>query len=443
MSDEATERQTIVDEFGKLIQRKSSRGRWMDHKRILETEDGSEYEVYLETRGPFRAKTKDFINAIKGGEIRIRMNDMNNRIEVNESPITDPQEAIILNFLRDIGLKGERKMHDALLQAAHTNRYHPIKNYLNDLEWNGEDHLTALLSHFRFSQKTQDIAPVFFRKWLVGAVAKIMGGGQNFMLVLDGPQRVGKSYLCRWICPEHLQREYFIEGAVQPDDKDSYIRLMSKWIWEVGELQATTRRADMEALKDFITRQVVTVRMPYGKYDVTKPAAASLIGTINESGGGFLGDMTGTRRFGIVETDKIDWSYTEIDVGQLWAQAMSLYEDGYEWLLTEKEREMQEEVNREYEMPSTVGEIFYRYFEIEEGAEADPNDFIPSSEIISELKLRGLESGRDRVHYMELASIMRRENATKIKVDNVNGYCGIRKKTQAEVVGKNNGDIRL
>ena len=263
------------------------------------------------------------------------------------------------------------------------------------------------------------------------------------MLVLDGPQGLGKSYLARWLCPKELQKGYFIEGAIAPDDKDSYIRLISKWIWEVGELQATTRRSDMEALKDFITRRDVTVRVPFGRYDITKPAAASFVGTINESGGGFLGDMTGTRRFGICQIDDLDWSYTSIDINQIWAQATHDYLDGFDWQLSPDERKRQEEINQEYEMPSTVGELFYRYFDFEPEADPDESNFVPSSEIIEELKLRGLDRGSARGHYMELAGIMRRENVTKAKVDNVNGYCGVYKKAEHKVLSSKNGDIHL
>ena len=106
-----------------------------------------------------------------------------------------------------------------------------------------------------------------------------VGRDDEITLVLDGPQGIGKSFLVRWLCPKE---RYYIEGGINTEDKDSLIRLASKWIWEVGELQATTRKADREALKDFISRRDVTVRPAYGRYDIVKPALASFIVTINE-----------------------------------------------------------------------------------------------------------------------------------------------------------------
>ena len=85
---------------------------------------------------------------------------------------------------------------------------------------------------------------------MLGTVGKVINHDQNFMLVLDGRQDIGKSSLVRWLCP---LPDYFIEGAIVPDDKDSTLRLIRHWIWEVGELQSTTRKADREALKNFIT----------------------------------------------------------------------------------------------------------------------------------------------------------------------------------------------
>ena len=108
-----------------------------------------------------------------------------------------------------------------------------------------------------------------------------------FWLVLLGAQGKGKSGLAEWLCPVP---RLFYEGPINPDDKDSLIRLINNWIWEVAELDSTTKRSERSALKHFISTKTVKVRVPYGQYDTEKPAAASMIGTINEDGTGFLHD---------------------------------------------------------------------------------------------------------------------------------------------------------
>lgn len=128
--------------------------------------------------------------------------------------------------------------------------------------------------------------------------------------------------------------DYFIEAPINTDDKDSEIRLISAWIWEVSELGATTRKADYEALKAFLTTRKVTVRKPYGRHDISKPALASFIGTINNSSGIFS-DPTGSRRFLVSKIEEINWDYSvSIDPTDVWAEAMAAYLAGESWKLT-------------------------------------------------------------------------------------------------------------
>ena len=83
------------------------------------------------------------------------------------------------------------------------------------------------------------------------------------MLVLSGAQGKGKSYLAKWLCP---LPDMFIESAIYPDNTDHLKYLASRWIWAVDELGATTRRADIEGLKAFITKDVATFRAVYARY---------------------------------------------------------------------------------------------------------------------------------------------------------------------------------
>jgi predicted P-loop ATPase len=82
----------------------------------------------------------------------------------------------------------------------------------------------------------------------------------------------------------------------------------------VAELDSTTKRSERSALKHFISTRTVKVRVPYGEVRHRKAGVASMIGTINEDGTGFLHDPTGNRRFAVIHLEAIDWSYaTGID----------------------------------------------------------------------------------------------------------------------------------
>lgn len=375
-----------VDEFSAYTEEETGRG-WRKLRRSL---NGYEFLVY-------GSKTNDYIAAINASGVELRLNNMSDRIELSDGrPITKIEEAAILNRLRDYDMKDVGRMRDSIKEGALRNRYHPVKEYLDGLLWDGEKRFDVLMSCLSMSSPE---AVSFWRKWLIGSIAKMLAAKQNYMLVLLGAQGKGKSRLAEWLCPlPHL----FYEGPINPDDKDSLIRLINNWIWEVAELDSTTKRSERSALKHFISTRMVKVRVPYGEYDTEKPAAASMIGTINEDGTGFLHDPTGNRRFAVVHLDDIDWSYTKIDRDQLWAEIYTAYLDGEAWELTPYEQEIQNEINAGHMMVSPLEELLLQYYDIDK---SETERFTPSMEILDRLTTLGLKGDQFK-QKMELSSIL-------------------------------------
>jgi predicted P-loop ATPase len=171
----------------------------------------------------------------------------------------------------------------------------------------------------------------------------------------------------RWLCPLPF---LFNEGPISPDNKDDLILLINNWFWEVAELDATTKRADRSALKHFVSRERVKVRVPYARYEIDKPAVASMIGTINADGAGFLNDPTGNRRFVVLDVEDIDWRYEKaIDRDQLWAELYQAYCNGEAWELTRAEQEIQRELNDGHMVQSPLEEMLLHYYEIDPSQE--------------------------------------------------------------------------
>lgn len=212
---------------------------------------------------------------------------------------------------------------DVLGVMASRSPWHPVREYLEGLSWDGEDRLSTLAACLATADGIDARRPL--EAWMTGAVARVYENGlQNFVLVLDGPTGIGKSWFANWLCP---LKQCFNESPIDPDRPDSQLRSIRSWVWEIPELDKVTAKADVAALKQFVTQQQVTVRKPYGKFDMVKPALASFIGTVNGTGG-FLRDLTGNRRWWPVEVLSMDRSYKGLDVDQLWAQALQGYKDG-------------------------------------------------------------------------------------------------------------------
>jgi len=297
----------------------------------------------------------------------IRQNQLDGTIEIGGERLTDSHEKKINITARDAGYGGKRMplaaIHEVVDVVANENSYHPIRDFLNSLVWDGQNHIGKLGQYVTDghdaivyqNEKQTSVFSAFFGRWLIGSIGKIFSTGavrvQNPMLVLTGGQGLGKSTFIEWLCP---LSQFFISSSINPDSPEHQRYLATKWIWEACELGSTTRRADREALKAFLTQQELNFRIPYAKHPIQRPALTSFIGTLNPEDG-YLNDPTGNRRFTTVELQHINFRYSEdIDPHQLWAQAIHIWrENPQSWQYTPDEQAVRDSINQDHktEMP--------------------------------------------------------------------------------------------
>jgi len=347
--------------------------------------------------------TAEYVAALRDLGYTFRMNMSNDAVEVNGQPISDGLRAKMRTQMRDIGYWRVNEVEDAWTAHAYDNRFHPVRDYLARLAWDGKDTINEVA---RYVKDRDDFFPVFLRRWAIGAAARACEprGCQNRTLILEGDQGLGKSFFVRWLASQLERPELYVEGPVNPDDKDNSIRLTTAWLWEVSELGATTRRSDREALKFFLSRQQVTVRHPYGHCDSVKPALSSFVGTVNDVGG-ILDDPTGYRRFMAVHVTGIDWGYsTALDPNQFWAQAKALYDKGEPWELHGNELAMARESCARLEIEDPLDDIMARLYQVT----GDPGDFAATVDILDTLHGAGWRMGTPRGEAMALAATMKR-----------------------------------
>ena len=350
---------------------------------------------------------------------QFRLNQMNDSVECNGMRMTDIISATIESKMFDADFTSAAGIKRSYTRLASENAYHPIKEWLDGLLWNGQDIFGNLMRCFTFEH--QQISERFFWRFLVGCVGKVMSDGwqQNVMLILDGIQGIGKSHLSGWLLPSDMLN-YFVEGGLEPEHKDTKVRVVSNFLWEVGELQGMTKKADLEALKNIITQRQMNVRLPYGHFDIDKPVTCSFIGTVNESGSGFLNDITGNRRFAVVRVNQLDWQYSKLDQTQLWAQIYAAYKAGERGTFTAQEKAEQITINAEYDTLSHVAEFFFSEYDIDLVTYQDT--WTPIAEIIKNLELSGLSKSNQRMHFMDLAGILTRGGCCKSNKNKVTGH---------------------
>ena len=238
----------------------------------------------------------------------------------------------------------ENKFAKALTQITDKRRFNPLRDYIRQLpEWDGVPRVDTLLVDYLGAEDTPYVRAVT-RKTLIGAIQRVWEPGCKFdtVLVLDGKPGIGKSTLLR-----KLGGKWFSDSLSLADtrDKTAAEKLQGVWIMEIGEMQGT-RKADIDVMKGFLSRQVDEYRAAYGHVVERHPRTAIICGTTNSTTG-FLRDATGNRRFWPVSVDgggRLSvWEMTEATRAQIWAEAAMYATEGEDSFL---DAEMEKEAAR-------------------------------------------------------------------------------------------------
>jgi putative DNA primase/helicase len=251
--------------------------------------------------------------------------------------VKDESDNTSLTVSTDLAIKAgmtANRVPELLDAIAAQNPYCPVQTYIDSKPWDGVS---------RFAQFTGQIVcanPTFtallWRKWLiqaVGAVYEPCGISNAGVIVLTGAQNIGKTTFFRALTAG--VSGVFLEGqTLNPADKDSVLTAVSHWIVELGELDATFKKADIAQLKAFVTKTSDKVRRPYARKDSSFPRRTVFAGTVNDFQ--FLHDITGNRRFWPIAVDAITLD-PSLDFQQFWAEVKTWYYSGEKWYLNNQE----------------------------------------------------------------------------------------------------------
>lgn len=214
---------------------------------------------------------------------------------------------------------GGDRLAGMILAVANRRPSHPIRDYLESLEWDGEERLETSLPGVLPTPYTRMVA----RKCLVAAVARIFEPGCKWdhTLILHGPEGLGKSM---WI---NRMSQGYTANLGRIGDKDTLLIAQRTWILTSDEGHSL-RKSDADATKEFLTRQEDVFRMPFDRETRAHPRRFVIWGTTNDEV--FLRQQEGNRRYLIVRCEEpVDFeSLTDQWIDQVWAEAVHLYREG-------------------------------------------------------------------------------------------------------------------
>ena len=254
----------------------------------------------------------------------------------------DTDDAGVHNILeKDYKIDSMPKTREGIDLALADISRHPVREYLRSLVWDGEKRAETLFIDYLGAEDSRYTRNVT-RKALIGAVARILSPGckHDHMLVLVGPQGCRKSTTLK-----KLGKEWFSDSLFTMTGKEAYEQLQGNWIIELSEM-AATRKAEIEQIKQFVSKQEDNYRAAYARRTQCHPRQCAFFGTTNDEE--FLRDPTGARRFWpVVVTNAgkvLGEKLTSTIVDQIWAEVVTYYEAGEAWYLDSEVEELARQV---------------------------------------------------------------------------------------------------
>lgn len=235
----------------------------------------------------------------------------------------------------------------ALTKVSDDRAYHPVREYLMALEWDGIPRDETVFIDFLGAEDTPYVRAVT-RKTLAAGAGRILAPGIKFdtIPVIIGGQGIGKSTMLA-----KLGKQWYSDSLSISDMKDKTApeKLQGNWLLELSEL-AGIKKMDVETVKSFASRVDDKYRPSYGRVVESHPRQCIIIGSTN-SDNGFLRDVTGNRRFWPInvtgEGTKRPWDITEYEVDQIWAEAVANFNAGEELFLKGAEAEAAADAQRD------------------------------------------------------------------------------------------------
>ncbi len=317
--------------------------------------------------------------------VRVRWNEMARDVEVwvdgepRTGELSRNTNLALVEDLCTINKYPYTRVVGIIQSVAELDAYNPAADWIKSKPWDGTNRIGELFDCLTLADPEKSILSfALFRKWMYGAAAILCGKANKFehvMVLVDPVGGIGKTRFFNRLCPPEFQADGV---TLDVGNKDSVLNVVSKWLVELGEIGATFSRSDNEALKAFLSRSSDEIRPPYARAANQYPRRTAFFGSVNNVR--FLVDDTNNRRFWPIEVKAINYRH-DIDMQQVWAEALHRVEAGERWHLDEAENLQVGTLTEGFRAQDRVEELILAAYDVN----AIPCRFASASEVLDEI----------------------------------------------------------
>lgn len=337
-----------------------------------------------------------------------------------------------MNFLKDTA-KESRLTHVVSLAKQHRiprgdieefvayianqNPVNPVARWITSQPWDGISRLNQFYNTLTTKPSDSSLKETLMKKWMLSAIAAAFspnGSAGSGILVLQGEQYMGKTKWFKDLVPQEL--EVTKDGMMlDPKDKDSVYQCVTNWLVELGEVDATFRKADIAQLKAFLTKDTDILRLAYGRKTSEFARRTVFFASVNQED--YLSDPTGNRRFWTIECTAIHHSHG-LPMQQIWAEFYELWKKGESHYLTTDEMLKLNKHNMEFQATDPFEEMFLEHYHIGDQAKDKEAVFKSTLNILASFG----NTDPNRMDFTRLRATLAQLKVQRHKQNGVRGY---------------------
>jgi hypothetical protein len=357
-------------------------------------------------------------------EYNVKRNEITRKIEVNDKEMDDVIFNDVFCASKILFEKINAELLQRIIYSSHTVVYNPFFDFFSKYSHSKpkgviKDFFGCIDSDtgVREGEFFPDYTYYFCSRWLVGLVASMHGKHSPLMLVFSGAQGNGKTEFFRQILPTELL-PYFAESKMD-NGKDDDILMCKKILIFDDEMSGKSKKEE-KRMKELLSKAVITVREPYGRFSLDMKRIAVFCGTTNDQD--ILNDPTGNRRIIPVHIISIDFDkINKIDRVSLIMEAYWMYKEGFKWEISGEAVKVLNDNTGYFEQPSPEYDLLTKFYRLPDLGANYPQ-FLTTTEIKSFIETRTQQKLSITKIGIELKKIGAERVAKKVNGCTLRGY---------------------